>query len=603
MSLTRVSTIIVVALAAALSSMADPGRDMSGLTADGAFSDVSSTSDGDDSGHPDAPAWRFITGGQIRSRPAVTADGTVYVLSEDRHIYAIREHSGELMWRRRLPGRVWDSLTVGPDGIVYTALKNGDVVAVNRSGYELWRYELRGQHLPAGDPVVTGSGSVVVGYASGKVISVSFRGELEWDLTLPAAVIGTPVVDAQGSVYLPVEDNQLYAVSVWGSVIWRSVLAGKPTTPAIMNDGSIVVGTDYGSVVVLDMNGSIRWDHIHQSGFLPPVVTEDAIFAVSVDGTVIRLSRDGRTQWAVRPAPSAVGYAAISEQGSVFFSDSRGILHMVSGNGTEVAFKPTVTRSGSFIASRSGRLVFGETDWLVYSYDWTPVHTNGWPQAGRDTVHSGRQPGYSPFARIEQIYGSDIDYIYLKTLSKSDSVDLKLRALRDIRERTVSGVSQESRPYVLYVLSELVAEGLTRTVVSKKRLLNDFPMVRREAALLLGKVGDFYSSELIAELARREYHEDVRTAMVAALGMLRTDRSGTATEAIAQLVLADARSAGGRNVHLVETAVESLASIYGYYGEMPSDAGYAAVFAVYRGDYPKSLRERALAILRYGKLG
>ncbi|MCP4694200.1 MAG: PQQ-binding-like beta-propeller repeat protein, partial [Desulfobacterales bacterium] len=48
--------------------------------------------------------WRFETGGAVSSSPAIGGDGTIYVGSQDHHLYAIRSESPGYQARSPWPG-------------------------------------------------------------------------------------------------------------------------------------------------------------------------------------------------------------------------------------------------------------------------------------------------------------------------------------------------------------------------------------------------------------------------------------------------------------------------------------------------------------------
>jgi len=106
--------------------------------------------------------WKFKTGGWIVSSPAVAADGTVYVGSRDEHFYAVNP-DGTLRstyktgWPnagpfhkliRRLP--TWltaglDEITTAPvfsaEGTVYIGSNNNYLYALNADGTLKWKFE------------------------------------------------------------------------------------------------------------------------------------------------------------------------------------------------------------------------------------------------------------------------------------------------------------------------------------------------------------------------------------------------------------------------------------------------------------------------------
>src|SRR4030042_6931462 len=84
------------------------------------------------------PLWRFITGGRIRSFPAIGRDGNVYVLSDDRFLYSLT-HSGEQRWRYYLEERLTDNFVVGYDGMIYIGYKTGELIALHRYRRKVWQ--------------------------------------------------------------------------------------------------------------------------------------------------------------------------------------------------------------------------------------------------------------------------------------------------------------------------------------------------------------------------------------------------------------------------------------------------------------------------------
>jgi len=65
--------------------------------------------------------WRFPTGDGVYSSPAV-ADGTVYVGSEDKNLYAIDAVTGKEKWRFPTGDRVYSSPAVA-NGIAMSGVK------------------------------------------------------------------------------------------------------------------------------------------------------------------------------------------------------------------------------------------------------------------------------------------------------------------------------------------------------------------------------------------------------------------------------------------------------------------------------------------------
>jgi outer membrane protein assembly factor BamB len=113
--------------------------------------------------------WRFDTDLPIRRAPAI-ADDTVYVGSDDGHLYAIDSTAGEARWRVQLG----DKLTTRPvvaNGRIYVGSASGALSAVDASnGNPVWRVEL-GDGL--GPVSATATGTVYVGDWTGNLYAVT----------------------------------------------------------------------------------------------------------------------------------------------------------------------------------------------------------------------------------------------------------------------------------------------------------------------------------------------------------------------------------------------------------------------------------------------
>ena len=67
---------------------------------------------------PGTVLWEFETGDKVYSSPAITSDGTVYVGSADKKLYAINSKSGAKLWEFETGGDVGSSPAIGSDGTV-----------------------------------------------------------------------------------------------------------------------------------------------------------------------------------------------------------------------------------------------------------------------------------------------------------------------------------------------------------------------------------------------------------------------------------------------------------------------------------------------------
>ena len=75
--------------------------------------------------------WEFETGDWVHSSPAIGSDGTVYVGSKDKKLYAINGKTGDKLWEFETGGSVFSSPAIGSDGTVYVGSYDLKLYAIN----------------------------------------------------------------------------------------------------------------------------------------------------------------------------------------------------------------------------------------------------------------------------------------------------------------------------------------------------------------------------------------------------------------------------------------------------------------------------------------
>ena len=93
---------------------------------------------------PGTLLWKFETGVNVTSSPAIGADGTIYVGSRglDRKLYAINGKSGVKLWEFETGGSVESSPAISSDGTVYIGSRDKKLYALSgKSEVKLWEFE------------------------------------------------------------------------------------------------------------------------------------------------------------------------------------------------------------------------------------------------------------------------------------------------------------------------------------------------------------------------------------------------------------------------------------------------------------------------------
>ena len=117
-------------------------------------------------GEPGKLIWKFQTGGSeygVHSSPAIGSDGTVYVGSTDKKVYALDGKTGTKKWEFETGGDVKSSPAIGADGTVYVEVgyPGNKVLALDgKTGAKKWEFETGGAHS---SPAIGSDGTVYVG--------------------------------------------------------------------------------------------------------------------------------------------------------------------------------------------------------------------------------------------------------------------------------------------------------------------------------------------------------------------------------------------------------------------------------------------------------
>ena len=94
------------------------------------------------------PIWEFVTGSSVSSSPAIGSDGTVYVGSWDKKLYAINGKTGVKLWEFETGSLVQSSPAIGSDGTVYVGSKDKKLYAIKTDSKGLAKspWPMRGQN-------------------------------------------------------------------------------------------------------------------------------------------------------------------------------------------------------------------------------------------------------------------------------------------------------------------------------------------------------------------------------------------------------------------------------------------------------------------------
>src|ERR1019366_4308785 len=127
--------------------------------------------------------WKFTTGANVFSSPAVGAHGTIYIGSRDEfyprshkpsvdhNVYALNP-DGTQKWKFTTGAAVTSSPAVGGDGTIYIGSDDGNVYPLHPDGSQKWRFADGLQEVNS-SPAVGADGTIYVGAYNGNVYAVN----------------------------------------------------------------------------------------------------------------------------------------------------------------------------------------------------------------------------------------------------------------------------------------------------------------------------------------------------------------------------------------------------------------------------------------------
>ncbi|MGB9735104.1 MAG: PQQ-binding-like beta-propeller repeat protein [bacterium] len=212
--------------------------------------------------------WSYTTGNSIFSSPAIGADGTIYVGSDDGKLYAINSNGG-LKWSCTIQSSLSPAYSVsaiGADGTIYAAASfftsffgpiHGIIRAINPNCGLKWTYPTEGGIYSS--PAIGPDGTIYV--SADALYAINPDGTLKWVAGICRALFGcgyddsSPAIGADGTIYVGSWDGALYAINPDGIRKGSYVTGGNIySSPAIGPDGTIYIGSSDGNLYALTLN-------------------------------------------------------------------------------------------------------------------------------------------------------------------------------------------------------------------------------------------------------------------------------------------------------------------------------------------------------------
>ncbi len=276
--------------------------------------------------------WAFQTRLDIKSSPAIGADGAIYFGCRDRRIYAISP-VGRALWSYSTGAWVDSSPAIGTNGAIYAGSWDGKFYALNLDGTKKWEFRTGG---PVDSSAAIGTNGVIYfGSHDSNFYALNPDGHPKWTFATQGSIISSPAISDDGTIIFTSVDGRLYALNPDGREKWHVWTGGvSGASPVLGPTGNIFLGVN-NMFQALDPVGAKRWD------FGYPII--EGAPALAIDGTVYfggtgdgggflsRWSADGTQRADVVLGGVVTGSPAITSDGTVYIGAMNAICVALKG--------------------------------------------------------------------------------------------------------------------------------------------------------------------------------------------------------------------------------------------------------------------------------
>jgi outer membrane protein assembly factor BamB/chitodextrinase len=232
-------------------------------------SGFSQTTEGQNSSGGDK-IWSFQTDGAVSSSPTVI-DGTVFIVSNDKYLYALDASTGEQKWKSKLWTTDYVTFSSSPNVVsntVFVTSPDGKLHAIDSTtGEQQWVSSIGGRWSPTviDDTVFVGN----------QAINAS-TGDQLWKFDTGSIYPEVSPVVVDGKVFIGDNAGIFYAIdSSTGEELWRFNTGGRIESSPAVSDNYVVIGRDSYIYGLDKTNGEQLWSGRTGTGFYSPPTVKD----------------------------------------------------------------------------------------------------------------------------------------------------------------------------------------------------------------------------------------------------------------------------------------------------------------------------------------
>lgn len=252
------------------------------------------------------------------------AYGKIFIGSEHGYLLALDRETGEIIWRKKVPGEVLAKPAAG-DGLIFVNLGSGKLLALHPdTGEERWSHEqevpaltLRGQSSP-----IVANGGVLIGLETGKLsVLISDSGYSAW-----SAEIATPKGASEFERLVDVDTQPLISGPYAYAIAYNGNLAAVD-----IRSGNVVWKREYSSYREIAMDAQTIY----------VVDSNGVVYGLDKTSGIERWSQPALRGWYLTGPAVAGNYLAMGDQ--------EGNLHWLNKESGELVSREDFDSSGFFI--------------------------------------------------------------------------------------------------------------------------------------------------------------------------------------------------------------------------------------------------------------
>ncbi|HXC97786.1 MAG TPA: PQQ-binding-like beta-propeller repeat protein [Verrucomicrobiae bacterium] len=263
--------------------------------------------------------WAFPTPVDIKSSPAIGADGNIYFGCRDRRLYAVSP-AGRLLWSYLTGAWIDSSPAIGTNGVIYAGSWDGKFYALNPDGTRKWEFPTGGP--VDSSPAIGTNGVIYFGSHDNNFYALNPDGRARWTFPTQGPIISSPAIGDDETIIFTSVDGRLYALDPDGREKWHVWTGGvSGSSPVLDAAGNIFLGVN-NMFVALDPAGVKKWDFGYPMIEGAPVVAADGTVYCGGNnegvGNLYRWNATGAVQLAVPLDGGVFGSPAIGSDGTVY---------------------------------------------------------------------------------------------------------------------------------------------------------------------------------------------------------------------------------------------------------------------------------------------